>query len=294
MTTKRRRHPREPAATQPLLPGGEAPLDAATLDAFLEDMGTDMVLVGGQALAFWMDRYGVAPEVAAISNDGDALGHLERARRIATRLRAAVLTPEGGALTSLVAQIRIPIGPAGKVRNIDVLHLLYTVGGLRKSREFTQAVWRESVEIEWKPGHRIRVMHPLHVLESRVQNAVGLLQAKGPHVVTQAIWAVDVAREAIRRVLRQPGESDRLGAMLGQLHKLARARAGRQILREHGIEVLDAVPIEEIVAEAPGHGRRVRAIERTMALRANGAQDAVHGGAAGRVTPADRGARPCD
>ena len=233
--------------TQPVLPQDEAPLDAATLDAFLEGMGTDMVLVGGQALAFWMDRYGITPAEATFSNDGDVLG-----------------------LTSLVAQIRIPTGTGGKVRNIDVLHMLYTVSGLRKSREFTQAVWRGSVEIEWKPGHRIRVMHPLHVLDSRVQNAVGLLETKGVHVVTQAIWAVDVAREAIRRVLREPGQSTRLGTMIRQVHNLARSRAGRQILREHGIEVLDAVPVEEIRAAAPVHEPQLRAIENAMAGRAAG------------------------
>lgn len=266
---KRRQRPRGPA-TRPVLPEGEAPLDAATLEAFLEDMGTDMVLVGGQALAFWMDRYGIAAAATIITNDGDALGRLEGARRIAAHLRAVLLTPEARALTSLVAQIRIPLDSQGKVRNIDVLHLLYTVGGLRKSREFTQAVWRESVEIEWKPGHRIRVMHPLHVLDSRVQNAVGLLQSKGPHVVTQAIWAVDVAREAIRRVLQQPHESERLGRLIRRVHNLARSRAGRQILRDHGIEVMDAVPIEEIRAAAPVHEPLLRAIERALSVRRPG------------------------
>ena len=268
MSNRRKRLP-EPA-TQPMLPDDEAPLDAATLDALLQGMGTDMVLVGGQALSFWVDRYGVMPAGATVSNDGDALGKLERAQRIATNLRAALLTPQAHELTSLVAQIRIPTGVQGKVRNIDVLQMLYTVSGLRKSREFTQAVWRESPEMEWKPGHRIRVMHPLHVLDSRVQNAVGLLETKGLHVVTQAIWAVDVAREAIRRVLQQPGESKRLGAMIRQVHKLARSRAGRQILREHGIEVLDAVPIEEIRAAASVHEPQLRAIEHALAVRAAG------------------------
>jgi hypothetical protein len=267
--SNRGKRPPEPA-TQPMLPDDEAPLDAATLDAFLQGMGTDMVLVGGQALAFWMDRYGVMPAQAAVSNDGDALGKLERAQRIATDLRAALLAPQAHELTSLVAQIRVPTGLQGKVRNIDVLHMLYTVSGLRKSREFTQAVWRESPEMEWKPGHRIRVMHPLHVLDSRVQNAVGLLETKGPHVVTQAVWAVDVAREAFRRVLQQPHEGKRLGAMTRQVHNLARSRAGRQILREHGIEVLDAVPIEEIRAVAPVREPQLRAIERAMVARAAG------------------------
>ena len=268
MTQRRRLAPTP--ATRPALPQDEAPLDAATLDAFLRGMGTDMVLVGGQALAFWMDRYGVTSAAAAISNDGDALGNLERARQMATHLRAALLTPDADALTSLVAQIRIPTGSAGKVRNIDVLHLLFTVSGLRKSREFTQAVWRDSVEIEWKPGHRIRVMHPLHVLESRVQNAVGLLESKGSHVVTQAIWAVDVAREAIRRVLRQRGERERLGSLIRQVHKLAHSRAGRQVLHQHGIEVLDAISIEEIRVAAPVHEPQLRAIEHAMVRRVGG------------------------
>jgi hypothetical protein len=110
-------------------------------------------------------------------------------------------------------------------------------------------------------------MHPLHAPDSRVQNAVGLLETKSPHVVTQAIWAVDVAREAIRRVLRQPGESERLGLLVRQVHNLARSRAGRQILRQHGIEVLDAVPIDDIRVGAPVHEPQLRAIERTMAVR---------------------------
>jgi hypothetical protein len=263
---QRRLRPPEPA-TEPWLPEGETPLDAATLDAFLQGMGTRMVLVGGQALAFWTDRYGITPTAAAISNDGDVLGQLALARRLATQLRAALLTPDPDALTALVAQIRVPAGMAGKVRHIDVLHMLFTVSGRRKSREFTQAVWRGSVQIEWKPGHIIRVMHPLHVLESRVHNAVGLLETKGPHVVTQAIWAVDVAREAIRRVLRQPGEGERLGVLIRQVHRLARSRAGRQILRQHGIEVLDALPIEEIRTVAPVHEPQLRAIERAMGVR---------------------------
>lgn len=265
--SKRTPAPPPPAPTIPLLPEGETPLDAATLDIFLEGMGTDMVLVGGQALAFWMDRYGIEPSESTVSNDGDALGKLERAQRIARDLRAALLIPDKQVLTSLVAQIRIPAGPLGLVRNIDVLHLLYTVSGLRKSREFTDAVVRDSVELEWKPGHRIRVMHPLHVLDSRVQNAVGLLDEKGPHVLTQAAWALQVARAAMLRVLEHPNEDERVGTMIRQIYNLARSRAGRQLRREHGIEVLHAVPIAEIRAKASVHEPQLLAVARAIAAR---------------------------
>lgn len=272
--SKRAPPPPPAVPTAPLLPEGEAPLDAGTLDAFLKGMGTDMVLVGGQALAFWMDRYGIQPAAATISNDGDALGGLECAQRIAQDLRATLLMPDNQALTSLVAQIRIPVGPRGLVRNIDVLHLLYTVSGLRKSREFTAAVWRESVQMEWKRGHRIRVMHPLHVLDSRVQNAVGLQSEKGPHVLTQAAWAVQVARQSMLRVLEQPHESARLGAMVRQVHNLARSRAGRQLQREHGIDVLHAVPVAQIRAQAPAHEPQLLAVERAIAARTAGGRTA--------------------
>lgn len=233
-------------ATTPRLPDDEAPFDPATLDQFLRSMGADMVLVGGQALAFWMQRYGIDAQRATISNDGDVLGDIAKAHDIAQRLKAALVIPDQNALTSLVAQIRVPVS-GGKVRNIDVLHLLYTVSGLRKSGEFTRRVVRRSVEVQWRAGKSIRVMHPLDVLESRVQNAVGLLEEKGPHVLTQAVWAIQVARAGILRVAhaKEPGD-ERVGELLQDVYQLARSRPGRDLLKDHGIEVLDAIDLEAL------------------------------------------------
>ena len=248
-------------ATAPQLPDDEEPLDAATLDRFLSSVGTDMVLVGGQALAFWMDRYGIDAQGAAISNDGDVLGQVARARELAQALKAAVLVPDPTALTSLVAQVRVPVRN-GKVRNIDVLHLLYTVSGLRKSTEFTKQVMQRAVQAQWRGGKTIRVMHPLDVLESRVHNAAGLLQDKGPHVLTQARWAIAVARAAVLRVARseQPGE-ERIGQLIQRVFKLARSRAGRQLLKDHGIDVLDAIAVDELRRAVPEQEEQLGRIE---------------------------------
>jgi hypothetical protein len=57
------------------------------------------------------------------------------------------------------------------------------------------------------------------------------------------------------------------------VHKLAHGRAGRQVLHQHGIEVLDAVPVEEIRVAAPVHEPQLRAIERAMAMRMAEASD---------------------
>lgn len=74
--------------TEPSLPIDEAPLDERSVDLFLTNMGTDMVLVGGQALAFWMSRFGIGSDDVAVSNDGDALGEVSRAIALARVMRA--------------------------------------------------------------------------------------------------------------------------------------------------------------------------------------------------------------
>jgi hypothetical protein len=51
------------------------------------------------------------------------------------------------------------------------------------------------------------------------------------------------------------------------VHNLARSRAGRHILAQHGVEVLDAVPVDDVRAAAPVHERQLRVIERAMAVR---------------------------
>lgn len=248
-------------ATAPQLPDDEEPLDAQTLDRFLSNVGEEMVLVGGQALAFWMDRYGIDTQGAAISNDGDVLGSLARAQDLAQALKAGLLVPGREALTSLVAQVRIPVRN-GKARNIDVLHLLYTVSGLRKSNEFTRQVQQRAVKAQWRGGRSIRVMHPLDVLESRVHNAAGLLADKGPHVLTQAQWAIAIAREALLRVARarEPG-AERIGQLIQRVYRLSRSRAGRKLRKDHGIDVLDAIAIDAIRRTAPEQEEQLQRVE---------------------------------
>jgi hypothetical protein len=129
-------------STKPRLPDGDLPLDDATLQQLLGGLGDDMVLVGGQALAFWMDRFGIAAEGMAVTSDADALGARPRAEALARQLGGQLLVPDPRRLTALVAQVRL--GHGARQRNIDVLHQLYTISGRRKSAEFTAQVRRRS------------------------------------------------------------------------------------------------------------------------------------------------------
>jgi len=247
--------------TEPLLPPDEAPLDAASVDLILSNMGGDMILVGGQALGFWMSRFDIEPDGGAvISNDGHALGDVNRARELADAIRARVEMPHKMSRTSIVAQVRLP-GPDGKERNIDVLHKLYTVEGLTKSGVFTKRVIRDSVEVEWRDGLRIRVMDPFDVLESRAHNAVGLIDDKGPHVLTQARWAIEVAAAALERLANDPNSKDRLGSRLQGIYKLAHSQVGRRLLKEHQIELLDAIDTTVLCEKVPQLQQQLDAVE---------------------------------
>lgn len=254
-------------ATEPALPPQDAPLDAEAVDLFLSNMGTDMVLVGGQALGFWMSRFGIEPvDGTAISNDGDALGQVARAIELARAIQARVELPHKMSRTAIVAQLRLP-APDGKERNIDVLHKLYTVEGLRKSSSFTERVIQDSVEVEWKEGRRIRVMDPFDVLESRAQNAVGLLHEKGPHVLTQARWAIQVAAKALHRLAMDPDADERLGSRVQGIYTLARSQVGRRLLKAHQIELLDAIDTQLLRQTAPQLQRQLNAVEQAREER---------------------------
>lgn len=258
--------------TRPTVPGDEVALDQETINRFLASLGPDMILVGGQALAFWMDRYGLRDPDDLVTADGDALGNKAAARALARRLNARFKAPADSALTSLVGQVRIR-NDDGRVGNIDVLDKLYQFGGLHKSTDFTKRVIERSVPAVHPEGFTFRVMDPFDLLDSRIQNAAGLLEDKGPHVLTQARWAIEVAREGLLRHARAEAKEDttveRVGAIIKGIVGLAKSAAGRRVFAEHGIDVLAAIDIERLRRLLPAHGPQLDQVAEERAQRSS-------------------------
>lgn len=253
-------------ATSPKLPPDEVLLTEAAVDRVLSNMGEDLILVGGQALHLWMRRFGISSQGAVVSNDADFIGDLASADQLARRLNARLSKPPASALTALVAQVRIP-ATTDKFANIDVLHQLYTNSGQpKKTVEFTRRVVANAVRVRWANGLVIRVMEPFDVLESRIQNAVGFSadHQKGPHVLTQARWAIDVAKAALFQLAAGELEfQSRIGAKVQQIVRLARSAPGRRAWREFDIDVLDAVDADLLEAMIPACAPQM-AIVRAM------------------------------
>ncbi len=109
----------------------------------------------------------------------------------------------------------------------------------------------------------------MDVLASRVNNAAGLLAEKGEHVLTQARWAIAVARHACCRSATQPTRDERPGSAAQEICRLARGAAGRKLFFAHGIEVFDAVPVEELIRIDPGFRMQADAMRRSIAAQRN-------------------------
>lgn len=257
------------STTKPQFPSDETPLTGEDVAHMLGAMPPQMILVGGQALAFWMEHYGIkASNGAEITSDGDVLGTLQEARLLARRLNGKLRVPPARALTALVAQVRLPLSSNGLERNIDVLHKLYDLGGLRKSTEFTRrAVARERV-IQMESGVRFRVLHPLDLLASRVNNAAGLLDVKGSHVLTQTRWAIKVMREAFLSAATS-SEPARLGAMVQEIQRLPKAAAGCVLFKQHNIEVFNAIPVKALIRLRPELKEQCKRMALAMTAQRN-------------------------
>src|SRR5262249_47261448 len=157
------------SSTHPKLNDGEVPLGGPAVERLLTLLGDQMVLVDGQALAYWMARFDLLVADELVSNDADAFGSIAAARELAQALHARLIEPPSRAGTALVAQLHLP-APEGMYASIDVLHQLHTMGGLKKSAVFTKRVIRNSITVRDGTAS-FRVMDPFDLLESRVQNA---------------------------------------------------------------------------------------------------------------------------
>lgn len=257
--------------TKPIVALDEAPLDRAMMARIVASADPGMVLVGGQALAFWMDRYGIGPKEKPgavfdirVTTDADFLGSLAQAQRLAHALHATVIKPHPRAMTALVAQIKIDAG-AGLAHNIDVMHQIFDAGGLRKSIELTARARQRAIKAETASGKVLQILHPLDVLASRIHNAAGLAQAKGAHVVTQVRWGIKVAHAAIERLAASDSASrERPGVLAQEVGRLALSRAGRVVYQQYGIETAEAIPFSLLLERVDGFKRQGDALLRGL------------------------------
>jgi hypothetical protein len=226
----------------------EVRIPSDLLARILELAGTDMILVGGQALAFWAAYYHTSTPSAAITKDVDLLGTRADVERLARGLGAKAVFPHKKEMTLLVGQVMKDL-PGGNYVTIDVMFRIY--GDITTEAITTRAVLAES------PAGRFRVMHPLDVLQSRLENVHGLSVKQDEHGVAQLRLAVEMARKFVGDI----GAQEEIGAAepgrpvalrhLARIESLALSDAGRKVAKRYAVHVADAIdpaPVEHIKA----------------------------------------------
>lgn len=224
----------------------EVAISLDLLEKILASVGPESVLVGGQALALWLISYQVqVPPIAGpdgstplgvVTDDADFLGDRADVTRIAEKLHGVAEFPPPFALTSLVGSVRLAISDSQFV-NVDVIH---KVVGLKKDdvqkHAFAMVVGNTEA----------RVMHPLEVLRSRIENLRLPDKRTSNRAIAQAGLAVLIANKYIQDVATDPQSASTALRAIEEVVSIAKSGAGRQASREFGISFLDAIPHESI------------------------------------------------
>ena len=231
------------------------------LERILKLAGTDMILVGGQALAFWAAYYHTLAPTIAITKDVDLLGSRADVERLARGLDARAVFPQKKDITLLVGQVLKDL-PGGNYVNIDVMFRVY--GDITTEAIASRAVLAEN------PVGRFRVMHPLDVLQGRLENVYGLSDKQDEHGVAQLRLAIETARKFVGDIASQEATGADNSArpvvlrQIGRIETLSLSDAGRKVVKRYGVHVADAIDPTSVVHIKPFVSKKLPQLLKLM------------------------------
>lgn len=218
----------------------EVPTSPDLLDKIFSGISDGAILVGGQALAYWVGKYDInLSDTAfigggAISNDTDFLGTRADVTKIAAATSGKTQFIPKERISALVGLVQIAVGNDEYV-NVDVLHKLYKVD-VEKVRS------RASEVIIGK--HTLLVMSPLDILESRVENLAGLADKQNDEGIDQTVLAIKVANAFIQDIAAEHPKAA-LKA-IEEVVSIAKSGAGQRVISRYDVNFLMAIPAHVI------------------------------------------------
>lgn len=222
----------------------EVALTREEVDEILFQCGTEALLVGGQALAVWAGYFrvrAVGELSEIITLDADFIGN----RRVAEKLRAAlgwdIYFPTIDDSTPQTAKVSTKL-PGGGVKQVDFLSAIV---GLSPA-----TVQVRAAELELRSGARVRILHPLDVLESRLRNLDILPQKRNSVGIAQAELAIAVAGKFLD-LLIESGE--RMRTLLDAVKRVSQIALDPRLSRvvfDFGLDPLACVPWQRIDSPA--------------------------------------------
>jgi hypothetical protein len=224
--------------TEPL---HEVALSPDEVREILAQCGRRALLVGGQALALWTAVYKVTPPkvlAASISSDADFIGDATLARNLGEALNGwDFWQPKFDDATPQTAKLSRTV--EGGVKQIDFL------GGIAGLD--TAAVQRRAVLITLASGVELRVLHPLDVLESRLQNLLLIPEKRHAAGIAQTHLAVRVANAFLARRIKEGASTREVLDAIERIAQIATNKRLTGVMLDYDVDILSAVPFEKVV-----------------------------------------------
>lgn len=226
----------------------------------------ETVLIGGQALNLWCAVLPDADDELAqykpfVSKDVDFQGDRATAERCAALLGGKV--EDISARSPKLAGVVSYTDRGGAEREIDFL----TVAHGLDARKVVEASVPVPVATPSGADVTVRVMNPIHCMQSRVHNVVSLpSQYANDHGIRQLRASIVCARSYLRELAR--GNVRRALKQIKRVFAFARGRVASQLYAAHGIEVFDAVLCEGPLPEKFLSDQYLRMKEQVVHKRA--------------------------
>ncbi len=203
----------------------------------------EAVVVGGMAVSILANAYGLESEEPCLTVDGDFFGDRLALERAAEQIRSAGMqvrmfvstlddqnTPNSGKLA-------IDVAPDAKPVEVD---FLFRLDGLS-----ADDIEDRAVQVTFS-GRSIKVIHPLLLLENKINNLALYPPKRGPAGVNQARISIEIAKAHLNQLA---GISDSRRALLRSVERIgrfARREAACFALRAFGLDVLACVPFARV------------------------------------------------
>ena len=222
----------------------EVAIQPSLLTRILSLAGGETILVGGQALAFWSSYFGIEPPPGAVTKDADFLGSRADVERIARGLGGQAHYPPERAQTALTGQVTKDL-PGNDYINIDILFRMHGATTM-------PALRARAVQVQLDAA-TFKILHPMDVLQSRLENLYSLPEKQDEHAVAQLRLAIAMGRaflaaEAARGTGNDPkARRPVVLKHLGRIAAMARSDAGRKVARRFDVHVADTITAQAVL-----------------------------------------------
>lgn len=217
-----------------------------TPDVFLKivsSIGEGAILVGGQALAYWVGKYDINLNDTSffggsISDDTDLLGSKSDVHSIAAATSGKKELVPKERISALVGLVQIAVNQEEYI-NVDVLHKLYKMDADKVRERAAEVIIGD---------HTLLVMSPMDIFKSRVENLSGLQEKQNIEGIEQTVIAIRVTNSFIRD-LAADNQKSAIKA-IEEVVSIARSAAGQRVFSKYSLDFTLAIPAEIIDNES--------------------------------------------